>query len=318
MEAGPVKSSSQKLDSKRVISDSALLFVAIVWGFAFVAQRIAAPQIGVFLFNAARFLLGALALTILAVAVKPRQLKFRTFSRSVQSGIILAGVLLAAGSAFQQAGLKYTTAANAGFITGLYVVFIPVMLAVVFKQSMETRIWWAALLAALGLFLLSTNGQMSINPGDLLVLLGSIFWAMHVILIGNLVQKVNVLPLAIGQYVVCGLLNLALGLWLEAGSMPTLLSAWWTVVYTGLISVGLGYTLQIVGQRHAPPADAAIILSLEAVFAALGGWIFLRESLSWIQISGCGLMLGGMLVAQLDLILNRGFQVKDGKNQSPS
>lgn len=294
-------------NSKRIVSDSALLFVAIIWGFAFVAQRIAAPQIGVFLFNAARFLLGALALTILAVLIKPEQIRFGTISRPIQKGIIIAGVLLAAGSAFQQAGLRYTTAANAGFITGLYVVLIPIGLVVFFHQSMQLRIWLAALLATFGMYLLSTNGQMSFNPGDLLVLIGAVFWAMHVILIGNLVQKVDVLTLAIGQYVVCGLLNLVIGLGWEAATIPALISAWWTVVYTGLISVGLGYTLQIVGQRHAPPADAAIILSLEAVFAAIGGWIFLSETLTWIQVLGCVMMLCGMLVAQLDLIRSRGL-----------
>lgn len=308
MDRDPVYSVSESENSKRIVSDSALLFVAIIWGFAFVAQRIAAPQIGVFLFNAARFLLGALALTILAILIKPEQIRFGTFSRPIQKRIILAGVLLAAGSAFQQAGLRYTTAANAGFITGLYVVLIPIGLVVFFHQSMQLRIWLAALLATIGMYLLSTNGQMSINPGDLLVLIGAIFWAMHVILIGNLVQKVDVLPLAIGQYVVCGLLNLVIGLGWEAATIPALISAWWTVAYTGLISVGLGYTLQIVGQRHAPPADAAIILSLEAVFAAIGGWIFLSETLSWIQISGCVLMLSGMLVAQLDLIRSRGLK----------
>jgi drug/metabolite transporter (DMT)-like permease len=302
-----LQTSSNK-KSKRLVSDAILVFVAIVWGFAFVAQRIAAPQIGVFLFNAARFLLGALALTILAAGVKPQQLKFSAFPRPIQTGIIMAGVLLAAGSAFQQAGIRYTSAANAGFITGLYVVLIPIILVVVFRKTMEMRIWIAVFMATLGMFLLSTNGLMRVNPGDLLVLLGAIFWAMHVILIGNLVQKVNVLSLAIGQYLVCGLINLAIGLGWEAVTIPAMLSAWWTVVYTGLISVGLGYTLQIVGQRHAPPADAAIIMSLEAVFAAVGGWIFLSESLSWLQITGCLLMLGGMLAAQLDLIQNRGLQ----------
>lgn len=307
MDQDPLPPITENVNSKRIVSDSALLFVAIIWGFAFVAQRIAAPQIGVFLFNAARFLLGALALSILAIVLKPQQLRFRSYTRSVRVGIVMAGVLLAAGSAFQQAGLRYTTAANAGFITGLYVVLIPIGLVVFFRQSMQLRIWLAALLATFGMYLLSTNGQMSVNPGDLLVLIGAVFWAMHVILIGNLVQKVDVLTLAIGQYVVCGLLNLVIGLGWEAATIPALISGWWTVVYTGLISVGLGYTLQIVGQRHAPPADAAIILSLEAVFAAIGGWIFLSETLTWIQVLGCVMMLCGMLVAQLDLIRSRGL-----------
>jgi drug/metabolite transporter (DMT)-like permease len=280
--------------------------VAIVWGFAFVVQRIAAPQVGIYLFNAARFLLGALALVILKSVMKPKQSYFFSLSRPNQMWIILAGILLTAGAGFQQAGLQFTTAGNAGFITGLYVVFIPVFLAVGFRQSPELRVWFAALLAAIGLFLLSTNGQLRLNTGDALVFLGSIFWALHVILIGHLVRKIDVLTLAIGQYAVCGLLNLLIGLGWESGALPALISAWWTIVYTGLISVALGYTLQIVGQRYAPPADAAIILSLEAVFAALGGWIFLRESLSLVQIFGCGLMMMGMLIAQMDIMRNRG------------
>lgn len=302
---GPINQSI-KIQGKRFLSDSTLLFVAIIWGFAFVVQRIAAPQVGVFLFNAARFLLGALALVIVKSLITPKQSHFSNLSRPNQWWVILAGILLTAGAGFQQAGLQFTTAANAGFITGLYVVFIPVFLAVGFRQSPEFRIWFAAFLAAIGLFLLSTNGQLRLNTGDALVLLGSIFWALHVILIGHLVRKIDVLTLAIGQYVVCGFLNLLIGLGWEAGALPALISAWWTIVYTGLVSVALGYTLQIVGQRNAPPADAAIILSLEAVFAAVGGWIFLRESLSLIQILGCTLMMMGMLIAQMDIIRNRG------------
>ena len=282
------------------------------YGGSLLAQRIAAPHIRVFIFNAARFLLGALALTIVALATKPQQLRFDLFSRSESDRHPFSRCVIGCGLSFSTGGSEIYDSCKCWLCYRLICCFYSPDFSGGLSQSLEKRIWLAAFLAALGLFLLSTNGQMRINRREFLVLMGAIFWAMHVLIIGDLVQKVDVLPLAIGQYVVCGILNLALGLWFDAATIPALFSGWWTVVYTGLISVGLGYTLQIVGQRHAPPTDAAIILSLEAVFAAIGGWIFLSESLTWIQISGCVLVLSGMLVAQLDLIRNIGVQVQDG------
>jgi drug/metabolite transporter (DMT)-like permease len=205
---------------------------------------------------------------------------------------------MAAAAALQQAGLQYTTAGNAGFITGLYVVLIPIFLALFWRQRLRRTIWLAALLAVTGLYLLSTGGELRLNRGDLLELAGAVLWALHVIFTGRLVQRLDVLHFAVGQYLACGLASLALGLVFEAKALPALVEYSWAIAYAGLISVGLGYTLQAVGQRIAPPADAAIILSLEAVFAALAGWIFLGELLTPPQLLGCGIMLAGMLLAQ--------------------
>ncbi len=312
MDANKEKEEISVTPKQRLTADVTLLMVALIWGLAFVVQRIAAPQVGVFLFNSARFLLGALVMIVFSFFIQNGKFKRLNSSSSDRIWIGLAGSLLAAGAGFQQAGLQFTTAANAGFITGLYVVLIPLFLAIGFRQRLESRIWIAALFATIGLFLLSTNGQMILNAGDALVFLGSIFWGLHVILIGSLVKRLDVINLAIGQYLVCGIINLVIGLWLEVELIPELLQGWWTVAYTGLISVALGYTLQIAGQRFAPPADAAILLSLEAVFAALGGWIFLQEGLSKLQIVGCFLMLTGMLIAQLDLLGRKGKRLADG------
>lgn len=290
---------------KRVQADLVLLGVAIIWGTAFVAQRLAAGQSGVYLFNGLRFLLAALVLAPLAWSKLLVGTDVEPLGRHNLKWVALAGCILVGGAAFQQAGLKYTTAGNAGFITGLYVVLIPIFLALIWRNRLRPPVWIAALLAVVGLFLLSTGGQIRVNAGDALELAGAVFWAMHVILVSRLVQRLNVLQFAVGQYLVCGTINLLLGLWLEPGMMPQVIAGWWTVAYTGLISVGVGYTLQAIAQRVAPPADAAIILSTEAVFAALSGWIFLGEALSPVQLLGCTVMMVGMLLAQSDVWLSR-------------
>ncbi len=284
----------------RLMADLTLLCVALIWGSAFVVQRIAAGQVGVFTFNGLRFLLGALALLPF---VRKQNSSGSGRDLLLTGGVILAGGLMAFGAAFQQAGLRYTTAGNAGFITGLYVVLIPLFLGVSMRRRPRLVIWLSALLAAAGLFLLSTGGVLQVNQGDGLVFISSIFWALHVILIDWMVRRMDVLRFAFGQYLVCGALSLSLGFVLEPGSLIPTLEQWWLIAYTGVLSVGLGYTLQAVGQRVAPPADAAIILSLEAVFAAFSGWVFLNENLSPVQLTGCGVMLLGMLLAQSDVIL---------------
>jgi drug/metabolite transporter (DMT)-like permease len=277
----------------------------LIWGSAFVAQRLAALQVGVFLFNGLRFLLAALVLFPFARWAW-RSMPTTAGSRTEYLvGTAAAGLLLFGGSALQQAGLVFTTASNAGFITGLYVVFIPIFMAILWRQRQPPAIWGAAGMAALGLYLLSTGGEIRFNPGDLLVLASAVFWAFHVILIGFLVQRLNVLQLAVGQYFVCGLLNILCGLMFEPWTTSPVAGGWWAIIYTGIVSVGLGYTLQVVGQRHAPPADAAILLSMEAVFAALFGWWLLGEQLNPVQLLGCGIMLAGMLLSQYPVFFNK-------------
>ncbi|MCK5076625.1 MAG: DMT family transporter [Calditrichia bacterium] len=278
--------------SKRLKSDFILLFVAIIWGSAFVGQRIAAEHIGPFLFNGSRFLLGALILLPLALK-QNRKINLKKMHFTALAGLILfiAGYL-------QQAGLKYTTAGNAGFITGLYVVFVPLFLAFIFRERLGWTAWVAAFTATIGLFLLSVQDNFTLAPGDGLEFIGAIFWALHVILVSKIIKEMEILHFAIGQYVIAGILNLIVGSIFEWQTLPGFAIAWWAVVYTGILSVGIGYTLQAVGQRHAPPTDAAIILSMEAVFAAGFGYLFLNEILTLKQLLGCILILAGIIVAQ--------------------
>jgi drug/metabolite transporter (DMT)-like permease len=256
------------------------------------------------LFNGLRFLLAAVALAPLAwsrILGGPHAARLPGLNRANLPGVILAGAVMVAGSALQQAGMQTTTAGNAGFITGLYVVLIPILMSVFWRRRPRLVIWAAALLATLGMYLLSTAGQLQVNHGDALELAGSLFWALHVIIISYMVQRLDVLHFAVGQYLVCALISLALAFGFESVSLADISANAWLILYAGLLSVGVGYTLQAIAQRVAPPADAAIILSGESVFAALSGWIFLGEALTPLQMTGCGIMLAGMLLAQSDL-----------------
>jgi drug/metabolite transporter (DMT)-like permease len=304
---------SPLLKHSRITADLILLGVAMIWGSAFVVQRIAAQEVGVLSFNGLRFLVGALVILpfVGSSAVRKRNDVdlYASTREGMQGkslgGILLAGIVLTCGATFQQAGLQGTTAGNAGFITGLYVVLIPIFLAIFWNRKPSLVIWMAAFLSVIGLFLLSTAGVMRINRGDTLVLISAVFWALHVIIVDRVVRRANVLHLAAGQYLVCGLTSLMMGLLVEPQGLRPVLENWWVVAYTGVLSVGLGYTLQAAGQLLAPPADAAIILSLEAVFAAISGWLFIDESLTPVQAAGCGIMLLGMLLAQSRVILSR-------------
>jgi len=283
--------------AQRLKADSLLLLAAFIWGISFVAQRVAALNMGVYAFTGLRFLLGALVLLPFAW----RRSSFSHLRGRDLQGILMAGLLLFGGAALQQSGMRFTTASNAGFITGLYVVFIPLILVIGGLERPRRAVWLAAICAAAGLFLLSTGGQFRLAPGDALVLVSAVLWASHVIWVGRLVQRLDPLEIAIGQYLVCGGLGLVVSLLSEGNVLPQAAAAWVAVLYTGLFSVAIGYTLQLVGQRVAPPADAAILLNLEAVVAALTGWLVLDERLSAVQLLGCGLILAGMLLAQVKI-----------------
>jgi len=276
----------------RLNSDLTLLLVALIWGSAFAAQRVAGEHLGSFLFNGARFLVAVLVLLPLV--------KFRLrIDRKMLPWVGLAGTILFFASFLQQAGMQYTTAGNAGFITGLYVVLVPVVLVVFMRKQVTWVTWVAAGMATLGALLLSTGGALKLNPGDALELLGALAWAVHVILVGWLARRVDVASFVIGQDLVSAVLNLVFACFFDLSTVPGLLPAAWAVLYTGIFSVGVGYTLQAVGQRHAPPTDAALILSLESVVAAIFGYLFLNERLLPLQLLGCGLIMAAIVWVQV-------------------
>lgn len=292
------------MDKKTLHADLLLLLTAAIWGFAFVAQRVGMDHVGPFTYNAIRFAIGSVSLTPLIILTERKKTSEVSGGngRAILTGGIMAGVLLFAGASLQQAGLVYTTAGNAGFITGLYVVIVP-LLGLFWKQRPEFGTWIGAILAVAGLYFLSITDAFTISFGDFLVLVSAFFWAAHVLLIGWLSPKMNSLKLASAQFAVCSLFSFMVAFGIETISIAGILKATIPILYGGLFSVGVAYTLQVVAQRHAHPAHSAILLSLEGVFAALGGWLLLNEMFTMRSVFGCGLILTGMLLSELSKYL---------------
>ncbi|WP_316671886.1 DMT family transporter [uncultured Tolumonas sp.] len=279
-----------------------LLVTAAIWGFAFVAQRVAMDHMGPFSFNAVRFLLGAASLLPLiwffsrkkAVATTPAA------KTSIWLAGGVAGAILFVAAALQQVGLLDTTAAKAGFITGLYMILVP-FLGLFLRHVTGLNAWLGAVLALVGLYLLSINADFSMSRGDFLMFIGAIFWACHILWIDFIGRRVNALQLSAVQFLACGLLSLVAAFWQETPTFASILLAWPAILFASFISVGLAYTLQVVAQKRAKPTHAAIIMSMEAVFAAIGGVVFLDENLPMRGWIGCGLMMTGMLLSQIPL-----------------
>lgn len=290
----------RSIKADRLKADLILLFVAAVWGSGFVAQRLAAGEMDAFTFNGGRFLIAALVIfgvSILQTGGRPAAKTEK--KENLLPWMMLAGVLMFAAAWFQQAGLATTTVGNAGFITGLYVVLVPLILFVVLRERVTWAQWVAVLIAVAGVALLSLTDDFRIAPGDVLELAGSVLWALHVILVGRLAARgADVMRFSVVQFATCGVLNLGFALVLYPGVFQTLVNSWLPVIYSALIPIALGFTLQIAGQKHAPAVDAAIILSTESVFAALFGYLFLAEVLTPRQLLGCVLILAAILLAQ--------------------
>jgi drug/metabolite transporter (DMT)-like permease len=271
----------------------------MIWGSAFVAQRVSLDSIGPFLFTGLRFLLGA------AVVVAWMRITRRASSRApvehargLRRVGALLGVLLAAAISLQQIGLQYTKIANAGFISSLYVVIVPLM-GIVLRHRTALGTWLAGLLAALGMYYLSVDEHFVVRSGDLYQLAGAIIISAQVMLVGHFARRYEPLRLALAQFVACGLLCVAIALVCEPLTWSSIVRGAPSILYGGALSVGVAYTIQVVAQKDAAPAHAAVIFSMEGVFAALAGWAVLGETLGPRALLGCALMLAGLIACQV-------------------
>ncbi|MHC4843699.1 MAG: DMT family transporter [Planctomycetota bacterium] len=293
------------MDSKTKVLkyDLIFLFAAAIWGSTFVAQRVGMKHVGPFTFIAVRFLVGSIFLLLIIFIIGhirkkdvSKETNLSTKSFLLECGA--AGVLLFLGASFQQHGLVYTTAGKAGFITGLYVVLVPII-GLLFRHRTGFGTWIGAVLAVLGLYLLCIKGRFEVDPGDMLVFVCAFFWAGHVLIIARLSKRYNPLKVALFQYAVCCVLGFIMALITEVIVFEELLDALVPILYAGIMSTGIAFTLQVVGQRHAHPTHASILMSMEAVFAVLGGWLILGEIMSGRNFAGCVLMLIGMIISQI-------------------
>lgn len=285
----------------RIQANLVLGLAAMIWGSSFVVQQIGTGGMGTISFTGARFLVGALVVLPLGL----RQLKrvrhdHGPLGLMTWLGIALTGAVLLIAAALQQHGILRTSVSNSGFLTALYVPMVPVLGLLFLRRKVHMVIWPASICCFIGTYILSGGGEVDLMVGDLWVISSTLFWATHVILVGIMATRTQApLVVATFQFLVCGILGLVFGGIFEPVDLLQVRAAVWGILYIGLFSVAAAFTLQVVGQRFTPAADAAIVLSSETVFAAMGGMIFLGERLSLFQLSGAALILCSILAVEL-------------------
>ncbi|HET9821232.1 MAG TPA: DMT family transporter [Burkholderiaceae bacterium] len=286
---------------KRWQANLLLALVAAIWGSAFVAQNLAMQHLGPMAFTGVRFLVGALVVLPLALR-EQRYLRSRGLAHGRVDALQVAGLglLLWGGAALQQIGIQGTTVTNAGFLTALYVPVVPLLAWVRTGDAPRRWLWPAALGCLAGTWLLSGAGSVAFHPGDLWILASVLPWALHVLFVGEVAERLAApFTVACGQFLACGLAALAWALVAEPPSLDAIVAAAGGIAYTGVLSVGVGFTAQVVAQRFTAPADAAILLSAETLFAALCGYLLMGDRLTAAGWAGAALLFGCMLAVQL-------------------
>ena len=285
-----------------------LLLTAFIWGVAFVAQSVGGEAVGCFTFNGVRSLIGAAVLIPVIYFLdvqKKKELGEKKFleqkgdKKTLLLGGICCGVMLCIASNFQQFGISFTTVGKAGFITAMYILIVPI-LGLFMKKRVGAKVWLGVVLATIGLYMLCmTSESFSLSKGDFLVLICAGFFSLHILIIDYFSPKVDGVRMSCIQFFVCGVISTAIAFVFENPSLSAILSGWLPILYAGVHSCGVAYTLQIVGQKNMDPTVASLILSLESVFSVLAGWVILHQTLSVRELFGCVLMFLAIILAQL-------------------
>ncbi len=291
--------------NKKLRSSFILLLTAFIWGIAFVAQRVGADYMGTLTFNGIRFILGALSLIPVIAIFERKKVMSNQERKLLIKYAILAGLVLFVASTLQQQGIMISgSAGKASFITGLYTVFVPVCGLFVHKR-VSASTWFGVVFAVAGLYLVSVGGSDGFGIGDVLVLIGTFFWTAHIIIIERATKRVSALRFAMGQFLFCGVLSMLFACIFETITLSAIRQGIIPILYGGFMSVGVAYTCQIIGQKDSDPTAAAIILSTESVFGAVGGALLLNERMSIRGYVGCVLIFAGIVLAQLTFPLKK-------------
>ncbi len=292
---------------KKLRGSILLLITAIIWGTAFVAQSEGMNYVGPFTYNAVRTLIGGFVLIPVIALFRCTPLHKKDSKnekaplKTTVKGGICCGILLFIASSFQQSGIKLTTAGKAGFITALYVVIVP-LVGIFFGRKSSIKTWVCAAVAVLGFYLLCIKAGLNLSRGDFLVLIGALFFALHIMVIDSFNDKsADSMLMSCIQFFTAGLMMTMCMFIFEKPSLSGIFAAKSTILYTGIMSCGVAYTLQMIGQRYTPPSAATLIMSLESVFAALSGWLILSEKLSIKEFIGCALVFAAVILAQLNI-----------------
>ncbi|NLL77431.1 MAG: DMT family transporter [Clostridiales bacterium] len=286
---------------KAAIGSSLLLFLAAcIWGFAFVAQSLGMNYMGPFMFNGIRFLMGGIVLlpvVFIRLRKKRTAEKEVSFKFALKGGMYCGGALCMA-SLFQQIGIQYTTVGKAGFITSLYIVIVPAM-GLFLKKRVQGKVWIAAAVAVFGLYLLCVNESFSLGRGDVFVLICAVLFSVHIMLIDYYSPKMDGVALSCIQFFTAGIICTAGGLILEQPSCDRLISGIWPLLYAGIMSSGIAYTLQVIAQKNVEPTIASLIFSMESSVSLLGGWLILGQALSPRELLGCAIVFSSVILVQL-------------------
>ena len=282
-----------------------LLLMSMIWGSTFVAQQIGMEKgLGPMTYNGLRFALGCMALIPVILWRKKYLPPADEGARLPYKGSLFAGLFLFAAAGFQQIGLQYTSSANSGFITGFYILFVP-LIGMFFKHRAPRSLWAAIVVCLIGFYLLSVTEAFTVSKGDVLTLICAVLWACQILVIDNVASKGDPIQIACLQFAFCAVLSALSGLLFEHATFTQIKDASGAIAYGGLMSVGIAFTLQVVCQKRCPPAPAAIIMSLESVFAAIAGYVVLHQTLTGRGILGCCLIFAGVLIAQLVPMMRR-------------
>jgi drug/metabolite transporter (DMT)-like permease len=277
----------------RLKANLTLFAVALIWGTGFITQGIAGRYQIAYLFNGVSFILAA----VILIPFIPRSIKI---THQQVKWTLIAGVILFIATALQQVGILYTKVANAGFLTSLYAVFTPFLLWLGFHERPHWMDLVAVIAATIGAYFLSTAGKgFQFQKGDSLEVIGAIFWGLHFVVLGKYASRFEPISFASGHFFVTGFLNFIMGLAFESLSQLTPIPLIAAILYRAFLSIGIGYTLQVWGQNHTPPTDAALILGLEAVFAVIAAWLILGQFLLPLQVMGCLIILAAVTFSQL-------------------
>ncbi len=291
-----------KNNTLKLASTALLLLTAIIWGFAFVAQRQSTEHLGAFVFTGLRFSIGALSLIPVILIFDKEKLDRAKKKATLKYGIIV-GVALFLASNVQQIGIEITqNVGKAGFITGLYTVIIPIAAFVIWKQRQGLNVWLGALLAAVGLFLVSVTDEFTVGVGDIVLLIGAFCWSAQMIMLEKAVDKVSPLKFSMVEFATCGILSMIFGFFLNGDTLTfdAISSSVWPLFVGGVLSVGVAYTLQTIAQKNVSASAAAIIFSTEALFGAISGALFLDEKMTARGYIGCAVIFAALIISQVD------------------
>ena len=280
-----------------------LVLTAFIWGTAFVAQSVGMDYLGPFTFNGVRSLIGGAALLPCIWLFqkgkgKATEKPSRGARKELIAGGIACGLLLFAASSLQQIGIQYTTAGKAGFITAFYIVIVPV-LGIFIHKKINGKVWGAVAIALAGLYFLCITEKFAVGKGDILIFLCALVFSIHILVIDYFSPKVDGVKMSCIQFFVCGIVSLPPMFFTETPKIGAIVEGWAPLLYAGVLSCGVAYTLQIIGQKNVNPAVASLILSLESCFSVLAGWMVLGEKLSMRESVGCVLMFAAIILAQL-------------------